>query len=386
MRLTIAALWLFLALVSSGWTGRTLIETFSIVSKVWGVSRDPSLALTHVLVAAPYNGKYAYYAISDSGSVPYKTYFPVNFNPMLRSESALRVSGNKLFLAFSARNAIMFTESTNGGRSWSQPVSITPQPIADYMIDMVYVTETGQLSVFFYTNADTLGHNVFVVSRAPGSGSFSSGVLVGPRADDDSWTHAAGYSTYLSRCYMHVAYGQIGARLILYVRSGDCGKTWPEPRELNIDRGVVAVHSLVTKENYVYIAYTAKVGRVNVPRLIYSADYGLTFSGPINMVASSFFTINERVLSLCRFPNGESSQFVSLVSNMYAVEYSVWNTTDMKRTSMPNPLSEGGRDSSTGVDCTIANQGTRYVAAVKAEWYPEKNENQVFFAINTEAL
>ncbi len=251
---------------------------------------------------------------------------------------------------------------------------------------MVYVAETGQLLIFFHTYVGDMP-TIRVVSRARGSSDFSREVTAGPGDAGLRSYESAGYSMYLSRCYLHLVYVHYQSRALMYVRSSDGAKTWSQPRVLDSTHVEIA-HNVVTKENYVYIAYTELVGKDEIAaKMIYSADYGMTFSSPIPMSTSTSNNIFQRMLTLCKTTTGYPTNIMlSMIPLAKGIEYSVWDTDSMKHYVSQTSLNAGYKYASTGLDCVVDEEkSVRRVTALKAGW-GSSNEARVFVAFETELI
>ncbi len=374
---------LLVTYVSANWTEPIYLQTFRR-AKVWGVYRDPALDITHALVSGYPNGMYVYYALSNSGTILYTTHFnPING---IEPSAALRVDGKHLILAFNNLVNVLYCESTDGGRKWSSFNEVTNESSWQFLSDMVYVAETGQLLIFFQTFVGGIP-TIRVVSRAPGSRSFSREVTAGPGDTGLRNYESAGYSMYLSRCYLHLVYVHYLSRALMYVRSSDGAKTWSQPLVLDSTRVAIA-HNVVTKENYVYIAYSEVVKEYRTTaKLIYSADYGVTFSSPIPMSTSVSVTIFQRMLALCKTTTGYPTNIMlSMIPLAKGIEYLVWNTDSMKYYVSSTSLNRGPKYADTGLDCVVDEEkSVRRVSALNAGSGFSK-ETKVFVAFETESI
>lgn len=382
MIVIIKLLLLLLATFANGdWTNPIHLESFR-EAQVWGVYRDPSLNITHALVSARLNRRYIYYALSNTGAILYRTYFdPGELGEPL---AALRGDGQHLFVVLNKRSTVAFCESTDGGRMWSSFVDITSESSRPLLSDMVYVAETGQVSIFFNTRIGNTP-TIRVVSRARESSSFSPEVTAGPGHLGPRSYASAGYGMYLSRCYMHIAYAHHNYSALLYTRSSDCGKSWSQPRTIVSSR-VLHSNNVVTKENHVYIMYTEEVSDVKyLINMVYSSDYGMTFSSPIRVSRDPLIkSICQRVLALCKTASGEpANMMVSMIPTSKGIEYSAWDTTDMSYYYMPTSLNTGDEYASTGLDCVVDEvKSERHVTALKAGWTQSGNA-KVYVAFET---
>lgn len=203
--------------------------------KILSVYRDPTSSVNHVYYSA--GRLHCYQALLDNGTELYNDVF----NSGYHNTAVLRGAGDgkRLFLAYGhfKPEVVKFMESSDGGKSWSDPVSIVAESKDEYrtFTDMLYIE--GNLFVFFIHMLDESHSEVAtikMVSRAAGSSVFSPERLIAKNA---AWSReglAASYERQGKKTCLHVAYnvGPDNKRLIWYTRSVDSGASWSNPREI----------------------------------------------------------------------------------------------------------------------------------------------------------
>eukprot|EP01022_Parablepharisma_sp_SALTPOND_P000226 TRINITY_DN100_c0_g1_i1.p1 TRINITY_DN100_c0_g1~~TRINITY_DN100_c0_g1_i1.p1 ORF type:complete len:587 (-),score=-38.40 TRINITY_DN100_c0_g1_i1:118-1878(-) len=264
-------------------------------SMVLDMYTDPSTEISHVLYMY-WSGAsaYCYSAIYPNGSLIHSTKFSIHHYYWSHGSKIKGAGdGRHLYIALGGTRRIhtgglfhdvSFTESSDGGKSWSPMVQVPKENSSDtnnrVMNDMVYIKETGRIFIFYFSSPD----KVYVVTRSPGSSIFSLERLIAQTATchDSNGCIAATYSYWLSKLLIHVVFAD--GKHLLYMRSSNNGISWSSPRVIAKDF-VYAIHG-VEADKVLPSAIALIYERYEEPApyaLIVSKNYGDNFSEPMNI-------------------------------------------------------------------------------------------------------
>ncbi len=382
LSLTFIALALLAMTATTKWTAPTLLEDFGEnFADLFTVYRDPATSVSHVIVGMWHLTHYLYLAVTDEGVVLHK----VSFREESPKAAIIKGAGDgkHLFLAFVCcnRDRFNFTESADGGKTWSKPVGIlAPEEKSVSFQDMVYVPETGRIYLFFIKY---FAKEIWMMSRAPGSIIFSGATLVGKDAYPYLFMARASYTRVQSRTYLHVAYIQASGSAMIYTRSENSGVTWSVPKEIAQSESVRYVTGVLSDSQFgpwVYVTYVRHDD--NMGRMIYSSDHGAKFSAPIMTTTARTYS-DPAGMALCT-GNPAVRQLASLLKQFISVpEFAIWNATTLKPEYRAQPYVQPYADT-TGIDCAIDKAGKRTITtfAVIYDGYAYK----LFAAADTEKL
>ena len=287
---------LLASLVLSDWSSPTTIfkldESASI--SMSNVYRDAGSELNHVLVTESNQATYWYFAVKDSGSVVYKTTFKQNYLHPRSSIVKGAGDGKYLFIALGTElvnsyqdYAIMFTESHDGGKTWSTLVSLSlPDPYR-VLKDAIYVKETGRIFIF-YINRSTL--EASMITRAPGSITFSQEMKICPGFSDRMEALKATYQTVNGKQLLHV-FGKNKAGDIFYTQSDNNGISWLPVTVLvkdakEIETNAISAYAI---SDSIFLTYSTKT---ESGKLLMSKDYGKTFTNTLKLTQGNTYTSN----------------------------------------------------------------------------------------------
>ncbi len=340
--------------------------------------RDPTSSFTHVVVS-DYGGSRDWHwhlAVADNGTVVYKTLF--NQTGGLGAATVRGAGdGRRLFLAISctpgASYTINFTESADGGRTWSVPQSVFPYGDRKTgknrrLQDMLYVKETGRLFLF-YVNMERPS-SIRVVSRAPGSSVFSSDALVQNWGDARYFARAA-YSLRPEdphRVTLHVAYRNYSGFCIVYTSSRSNGLSWTKPKVISGDEAPLFITHMFVNQAVspnIYVVYTLLQPGKSA-RMVYSPDHGSSFAAPVPI--SKKVSRYDQVLGGIAVCRGEDGGFLESLLTMHdnTVEYARWDLAGTRPTFRVCPFSELRNVRSSIMDCFGEGAGVTTLGFVTA--------------------
>ncbi len=373
---------MLLATTHAGWTEpkKILSRDENAVIYIQGVYRDPTSSVNHVYYST--GDIHHHKALLDDGTELYNT----DFNNGYHEAAVLRGAGDgkRLFLAYRQRNpdVVKFAESSNGGKSWSIPVSIVEES-AEYRTfgDMLYVE--GRLFVFFirmpeYSRPQEA--SIKMVSRAPNSLVFSPEKLI---ANNAAWSVeglVASYERQGKRNYLHVAYntGSLETSTIWYTQSVNNGVSWSRPREIKETMGYY-IKSMRNIGERLYLVYSLN-SHSSVAMMVRSANHGATFSAPMLFNLSSGTELatcaSKRYKRLATFRQIEEKQ----------ISYALWNHATIKKEYEENYFTGEDVVFSAGIDCVVdETRGEREIPAFFTEIRDHKF-SEIFFTVNTEGI
>ncbi len=340
--------------VYSAWTNTTLLVDFDIfTSSILNVYRDPSTSVSHVIIGVPYLSHYLHLAVSDNGTILFRTRFvdPAAVSATIRGTG----DGHRLFLALSssAAHVVNFTESSDGGKTWAAPIAITKS--GRYISDMVYIPATRRIYVFFTTPNEELR----MASRAAGSIIFSPEGLVAKGVLPGFDAARAGYANLAIAVWLGAAYVNATDRRLMLTTSVNFGVSWDSPKAIGgLGETIRSVSSLLSGPRFgpsVFVAYiSASSSRA---RLVRSQGFGLSFGPPVSMTNEST-NANHIGLSGC-----VTEKSMMILSSLYPVfeglpTYAIWNGSDTRLTpEIRRTPYWFAQTEQTGVDCAVDHEG-----------------------------
>lgn len=333
MKIAALSLLLVALLARAEWTQPRKLMTTNKV-QITSVYHDPTAFLNYLLLLDTEEGSLRFLVLSNDGAELYS----ILFNDANYTASALvRGAGNgkNIFMALpystSGESGILFSESTDGGFTWSNPAAVLPRGKDRRLQDVVYLAATGRVYVFFLC-----GDQLRVVSRPPGSTVFSTKTLVANEvAPRISAARAAHDGTAL-----HVAYVSLTSQdTVMYTRSENGGATWlPAQKLVKETVPVIAVTHMIASSAspLLLVAYTSRSAPA---KLVYSRDHGRTFGLPVkitNVPAS-------KVDSISGFAVCPGDMKRPLLDSMFptndgGVEYAIWSADTMLPERRPHPF------------------------------------------------
>ncbi len=360
-------LFILLALTGSlaAWTNPVLLFNHSAFISAESVYRDPVTSVSHAIVYESYVKEMLHLSLDDQGNVLYCTVFGKTYT----SPAVLRGAGDgkHLFAAISFEylnpswHSVNFTESSDGGKSWTVSSQIQLEGKRKDLQDMLYVVETGRVFVFF----ENANKEISVTSRAAGSTVFSVPTLVCKPGYTSFWFGYA-RATYSmateGRPTLHVVYKAWAGNgdKLYYTRSSNNGATWSTGKSIEREgdrvSSVVGISALGQR---VYIAYDLATWNAHV-RLLYTEDQGQTFAPAMN-ISKADTPFAGTGLVVCS-NKGKEAMAAFMVVRQDVVEYSVFNTKNMQQTYKEHAV--GGKDfRSTALSCSVdAEKGILSVA------------------------
>eukprot|EP01022_Parablepharisma_sp_SALTPOND_P026819 TRINITY_DN64991_c0_g1_i1.p1 TRINITY_DN64991_c0_g1~~TRINITY_DN64991_c0_g1_i1.p1 ORF type:complete len:495 (+),score=-5.73 TRINITY_DN64991_c0_g1_i1:121-1605(+) len=350
---TVSLFFLLLATaITAKWT--PLVKLLEIGHRqqvfVSSVYHDPTSGINHVLISDRPNRNYWVFSVHDDGTILHTTHFKdysIAYTGIIRGAG----DGKHLYLAlfsepYGRRGTTNFTESSDGGETWSKPIIITESGLHKPLQDMLYIPESGRLFVFITTENNELK----MVTRPPGSSVFSSEVLIATGVRGTDLVCRATYNFWLNRPMVHVFFPDSSGRL-KYVKSINNGATWTDPKEVGNEyaKEVTGVVSNSKISNTIYVAYTVNSGPA---RIIKTEDYGATFSGAKPLTQKTPY--NEYVndgMALC------GTKDLSMLTSFFAIneanpEYSFVDTATLEVIPKEHPFTFTPI-TNTGLDCVI---------------------------------
>jgi len=237
--------------------------------------RDSSGNL-HIVYKSSSNPRLLYLQTTATGEVLSRSALPL---PNDVGSGSIQASFNKIRVVAAGNTHILLVESTDSGKTWSEPIKVSPTDSAHsrYAPRIVYVEESGRLFIFYgkYNIKDTQRTIIFV-TRPAGSSIFS--------AEQEVW----GETTFL----FDVAYlfGSLHVFItghdsnIFYTKSNNNGITWSSPTI--ISRGDASIYGRVgisssdDPKGHILITFAGNMGasKDTMMKIMYSADQGNTWT------------------------------------------------------------------------------------------------------------
>ncbi len=379
MLILVAFLFLW-TIAAAGWVGPFEIMSNTSTLTLNPVYRDPATGLNHILVTEQSWGRTHHLAVNDQGVVVYKSQFNTGqMHDPLPSFIRGAGDGRKLLAVLTyfgfVEHVIQLIESKDGGRSWpaySEEYKILGK--YDTVQDLVYIAETGWTMVLYMGNKFDLRMAI----RAPGSKSFSVSPIIykkmAPEATDQA---RAGYSMYMSKPIIHVAFVPESSDCVLYTRSQNYGVTWQKPVQISPAGtpcgSILALATNPKPSPIFYVVYTT----AGPALMTYSENYGNSFEDSLKITS-------ERAMSDTPFANGvavcgttkDNTVATMMVNRFLKLEYSVWDITGRagKQRTYPD---RGQNFTAAGLACVTVGKST------DVSTFAVMNYTRLFFAHET---
>ncbi len=346
---------LSVVLTNASWTKPNKI--YSVASNtfiaVQSAYRDPSTRIVHTVVNDNSYDRYHYLAVSPEGKLLYRHVFQDQY---LAQMAIIRGKGDgkHLYLAIMARpqagrmnNTVNYTESADGGRTWTPAVSILAPGEHKVLQDMLYVPQIGRLYFFFVTYSGL----VKMVSKTLDSSKISAEVTIAKGAEAGYNCARAAYNMKGGKPILHVFYNEdpIGLR---YSRSDTYGASWSASRRIADDNiwDIFVGMDLDISSN-IYVAFSSSANPV---RMTYTKDFGTSFEPIIDITDASVLYDTAHGFALCG--TKEKPRLVSFFVYEHAAgdgtaEYDVWDLKTMQRDQRDHPFKPLERLNSGGLVC-----------------------------------
>lgn len=347
----------------AAWFGPLRVAEFKSATLILSTYRDPVARLTHVFARESQQFVGYHLAVTDAGTVASKTAFP-GFGTIPAGIIRGAGDGRRLFIAFSsvrpvARDYINFTESADGGKTWTEPRYLLNS--AGYIIlkDVLYMQETGRVFVLFTTPKDELR----AASKPAGSAVFSSDLLVSRGV---RWELYQAKAVCISgpspkQQIIHLLFVSEVIERLMYTYSSNNGLTWSEPRMVAAEEAAVGVVSAYTNERVgprIYFGFIAQ----GLVKLIYTEDGGKTFSAPATATSSELDGFGGA--ALCGTSRKPTMATLFPLSSE-TVEYALWNLSKMRPQYRNGPFVLT-QVTSAGVECVSDGEELTVTAFVVA--------------------
>ncbi len=365
-----------------------LVEMKGTAPWAASVYRDPSTSLNHAIVCV--GTQYRYLAVKDDGSVVHDHVFPSD-SDAYAARAVIKGAGNgkNLFVAFRytidrrVMRTVNVTESKDGGESWTVPVSALSMNGAKEFLDMLYISETGRVFIFF-TELFTSTHELRMVSRPANSRVFSGEtVIVSSGLGADA---RVAYTPVGARQYIYITYVTPWTSQLMYTRSTTNGADWSVPKEIANEDGVWHIRHVIAGaklDSNVYIVYAAKRGP---QKLLVSSDHGASFNKPVPFtIKSSNFWSTDGV-AVCAAEGGLHKLVALSRVDGNAAEYAIWDMKKMAATRKQHPFKSFWGIYTTGVECAVDGGKKQMVTAGFATATNDRKVYGLYFAADLEAF
>lgn len=342
--------------------------------------RDPTSAVNHVVISQDGPNGFLHLAVSDSGKVLYQTAFKAAGIDATTAVIRGAGDGEKLFLAFwttGTKNTVSFTESTDGGNSWTAAKVIVKDDVGKNLQDMIYIPDTGRIFVFFTTENGELK----TVNRAPGSAVFSAETLLASKVQHGYNKAKAVFNYWLKRPFIHVAYVAADATTLMYTKSTNNGITWLAPKKVASAAKEIRVAEAVTDANIgpmIYFTYTSENGPAG---MVATVDFGVNFKPAVELTTKE--AKSEKVstgLTICGTKDTTilSATFATLDGGM---EYAFWSTPEFKAYPRKHPFKGGLLTAATVCTVKTAESQVNVRTFVTVQ---EGSSNVLYYAVDTD--
>jgi len=302
---------------------------------------DPTDKISHVVITDIEHIIYYHIALSNSGEILYKNEFTgTSKYSTCKGLIAGPKDGKHIYLALwseeGTKNVILFSESSDNGKTWAQLQKI-PGDGSKRLQDMIYVTETQRLFVFFSVWGDS---ELRVITRPPNSLVFSREIIVSTNCACEVFIARSAYNYKNGKLMLHLFYKTDSYKLV-YTRSLDNGLHWSESRVISSEKIYVVSNAVADIEvtNKVFVSYIIS-GASHPVYMLYTDDFGDTFNEPI--AVTSVDVLEKSYCHGMRICGTQSQPMMATIftTDQRISEFSLWNLTTMERIPQSSPFSE----------------------------------------------
>jgi len=345
---------------------------------------DPISHINHLLYSDNNNAPYYWHAaVSNEGKILHSTYFNDSSSAFAGSIQGPK-DGKHLYLAFSVYSngfkKINFTESDDNGTTWSLHQEIGGNEKAKHAIfqDMIYVNETGRLFIFYIEDESKYIH---IITKPLGSAVFSDPMKINMCYGNSSFKLArATYNIKDGRHILHLFYQS--NNLLYYTRSGNNGITWTSPRVIETNKEIRMIFQsaadMTGSNNFIAVSY-ASWSSSDPVKLVYSRDYGETFSNEIDLTNGRVYYSDNAGHRMQIFGTEANPMMGALfATGNRTAEFSVWFLKGNFRKILLDHPFDTGVVRSGGIDFLSLNDNEFNITAFVTDIY--KKNNQLWFS------
>ena len=208
-------------------------------------------------------------------------------------------------------NDIFYTESINGGESWTNPILLPKlnmnDPVQRYFPSVIYEKDTGRVYIAYFTLDNA---SISISIREPNKSTFEYPLAIpfSVHKNLQKLKIVVTRDKQSSKRYLHIFYSKESS--LYYIRSNDGGKTWNPTIELlknvKFNKRLEIIANIEAAESTIYIQYFKSPDI----RLIFSKDNGFTWESSFKS-GSDNFGLNS--LGICG--NKEKAYVISMNAN-----------------------------------------------------------------------
>lgn len=269
-----------------------------------------------------------------------------------------------LSIFYKEKGTSYFKESDDNGKTWKPEVRLS-QDDQGLTWDMIYILETKRIFIFYSDYNNT----VFLKTRPPESEIFSKELPIAPLSGNDITALQARYSIINSKTILSVV-ANIGDKEIIYIKSMNNGLVWSKPKTISQLMGPILCGMAADFQvsSRVFVLYGTRYTDYPI-HLIYTEDFGETFSNPINILEKQ--TYNERVggsgMVMAKNIDNIPSLFILYPNGKAGPVFLMFDLNTMIRTDLPRPF-QHQESSANGMDITVdSNKNELKISAFNCE-------------------
>lgn len=321
--------------------------------QIRSVYTDLATDISHVLIS-DYEYRWTFYlAIADDGKLirSHKFTTAVDVGVVTGADDGKHIYISLWVALTYFKTVTNFTESLDGGATWSTPITVSTSGIDD----MLLIKETGRIFIFLHN--DTGMGDVRMVSRAPGSTIFSKESIIVNAGIYHPYMKA-GYNFYQGKQTIHLFFTDGELEMLNYSQSLTNGETWTKP--VTVIKHRPYLNHLVSEPKLsekVFVSYNDFA-----EFLMSTSDNGKTFSKPLNF---SYGYGIQYGLAIC------GTKENAVMASYPITKYSHFNITTMKETPISHPFPTENIIS-TGLGCPASKN---YMLKVNAFAIEQKGKD-----------
>lgn len=318
---------IFFALViasQASWTSITTLLTRNpkIDCKTSSIYVDPTNDISHILFVDTFNNIYFYFAVSPNGKALYQANFT---DPEYAWKGIIKGSGDgqHIYMALQMTRSvdnkyysdIKFTESSDGGKTWSELITIPHKEkndaISRFIGDMAYVEETDSLYIIYGLIEKS---EIGMVMRK-GHMEFVPETII---IDNAKLGHNLGF-TYTIDANKKITLNLffISSSSLYYSNSQDDGKTWITPKLVTSKVEDFLLGGIGNKAITENLFAVFQPIRTDPHQFVATKDMGKTFTNPKDLISTNAIKGNREIgLAVC----GTTSTPL-LIAFVFGVDY-----------------------------------------------------------------
>eukprot|EP00830_Metopus_es_P012820 TRINITY_DN2964_c0_g1_i1.p1 TRINITY_DN2964_c0_g1~~TRINITY_DN2964_c0_g1_i1.p1 ORF type:complete len:433 (-),score=60.17 TRINITY_DN2964_c0_g1_i1:53-1351(-) len=345
---------------------------------------DPTTGITHLMFCRTYAENITYWQIDRNNHVVFKDHLSDPTMAGIYSAKIIGAGDGKLLyvLFMGTRNCKglyydqWFTESKDGGRTWSKMVKVPKDDMDDhcdrYGDSLLIIHETGRAYISYHCDCPNENPRLKYSQRPPGSSLFTKEVDIYYNQSNNHIRPSITmeYTFKNGKPIVHFFWVNYNSkeRMVMHMMTDDNGLTFSEAKAISGTdsyRGFLSLNTESNRKVSSALVGTYAIFGPSPIRLFSSLNHGESFkaiNGSITDQTEYSWDYRTNGMAMCGLAS--SPKLVMLTQTEYKTfEYSIWNVNTMSVQRFEHPFTEIRRGYGVKLSCYL-NAGKITVTAV----------------------